>query len=506
MIRSGRRDDPTGSRTRIDRVVEAIGSGKVPAMFAWLLRHVLLKDVPPDTRATSIAHPEVFALLRFRFAYLFAFHAPVLLPLLDALAGQTHPSLSVLSLGLASLTMVLADVPTGFYADRYGAKASLRLGLLSTSAIMGAFFALAVARVLWPARAVSFGPPAVLCLEASIGVSLALLSSADTVLFLQVAKRSRIAGLLHPSFEGVGSSIRYLGTMVAVLLGAMGYDLCGLLFSKESVRVLAQSSLFLCTLAAQLAALRDLSKLADEPAPLSRPGLQELLRGLSIVTGYPRFFAKMWLLSMVGAMALFAVYLLQSPLSRLATQLVREHPPLWPLYTVVSVLGYFACSLGSKRFARKKNEAIGSFGLRSVGLFGVCLGLLLLCPFAVFASPPGGVFVPLLLACIAVSLLFNAIRGFTEPYSAATVFQFTQQQGGLVPVSVVSLFSSLKRGAHFLCCAGFFLLQRTAAAENPDQRLSRSLVWLSLGFLLVCLPFFPRLLFPKHVPSSQKGP
>jgi hypothetical protein len=54
----------------------------------------------------------------------------------------------------------------------------------------------------------------VLALEAAIGVSLALLSGADTVLFLQVARRSGIPGLLHPSFEGVGSSIRYLGTMV----------------------------------------------------------------------------------------------------------------------------------------------------------------------------------------------------------------------------------------------------------------------------------------------------
>ena len=90
-------------------------------MFNWLLRHVLLRGLAPATVDACIAHPEVRALLKFRFVYLFAFHAPVLLPLLELLAGHRDPALGVLSLGLASLTMVLADVPTGLYADRHGA-------------------------------------------------------------------------------------------------------------------------------------------------------------------------------------------------------------------------------------------------------------------------------------------------------------------------------------------------------------------------------------------------
>ncbi len=90
-------------------------------MFAWLLRHVLLRGLPVETIEACLLHPEVLALLRFRFAYLFAFHAPVLVPLLELLGGQPgqpgDPSLPVLSLGLASLTMVLSDVPTGLYAE-----------------------------------------------------------------------------------------------------------------------------------------------------------------------------------------------------------------------------------------------------------------------------------------------------------------------------------------------------------------------------------------------------
>ena len=144
--------------------------------------------LPPQTATACLSHPEVRALLRFRFAYLFAFHGPVLVPLLEALGGQKDPSLSVLSLGVASVAMVIADVPTGLYADRHGPKAALRLGLRLTCL------------VLWPSSSLPLAGPRVmasgqlgpwlpgiiglLVLEGAIGVSLALLSGADTVLFL----------------------------------------------------------------------------------------------------------------------------------------------------------------------------------------------------------------------------------------------------------------------------------------------------------------------------------
>ena len=483
-------------------------------MFDWLLRHVLLRGLSRATIDACLAHPEVRALLRFRFAYLFAFHAPVLVPLLDALSGPDasgqggDPSLSVLSLGLASLTMVLADVPTGFYADRHGAKASLSLGLWATNGIMVAFFGMALLRALWPTQfvALSLGPWAVLFLEGAIGVSLALLSGADTVLFLQVARRSQIPGLLHPSFEGVGSSIRYLGTMVAVLLGALFYDLCAWLVPALHLRTAVQSGLFLLTSAAELVALAELAKLRDDHTPLHRPGLRELFRGFSVVFGYPRFFAELWLLSMAAAVALFAVYLVQSPLSRLSTVLATQHPLLWPLYTLVAVLGYWACSVGSQRFARHRGEALIVLPRRSLSLTLGSWLLLLLLPLGFYATENLSIQpVVVLTLCIVLCLLFNFVRGFIEPYSAATLIRFTEEQGAKVPASLVSGFNSLKRGAHFACSALFFVLQRRFVTADPDARLARSLAFVALGFALVCLPVLPRLLArPSSLPGGQK--
>ena len=57
-----------------------------------------------------------------------------------------------------------------------------------------------------------------------------------------------------------------------------------------------------------------------------------------------------------------------------------------------------------------------------------------------------------------------------------------------MPVSVVSGFNSLKRGAHFAYSAGFFWLQRRSLHSDPDARLAQSLSYLAVGFLLLCLP------------------
>lgn len=473
-------------------------------MFDWLLRHVLLRGLPSETAEACIRNPEVSALLRFRFAYLFAFHAPVLVPLLELLGGQPSgpgdPSLSVLSLGLASLTMVLADVPTGFYADRHGSKAALRLGLLATNVIMMGFLALGVVRALLPASSglLGLGAAVVLLLEASIGVSLALLSGADTVLFLQVAKRSGIPGLLHSSFEGVGSSIRYLGTMVAVLIGSLLYDLATRLLPEVAVRTAVQSGLFGLTVLAEVVALYQLAQLHDDHAPVRRLGLRELAAGFAAILRFPRFFAEMWLLSMAAAVALFAVYLVQSPLSRLATQLASQVPWLWPTYTLVAVLGYYACSVGSQRYARHRGESLMVVPQRSLGLAGLSWLLLLLLPLCLWLFEGSALRSGILLGGAAVlCLAYNYIRGFIEPYSAATLIRFMQEQGGQVPVSVISGFNSLKRGAHFGYSAVFYLLQQRSQRTDPDARLSQSLTWLALGFLLVCLPVLRFLRGPK---------
>jgi hypothetical protein len=277
--------------------------------------------------------------------------------------------------------------------------------------------------------------------------------------------------------------------MVAVLVGSLLYDLAAWLLPAVGVRTAVQSGLFVLTVLAEVVALAELAKLTDDHAPLHRPGVRELLRGFAAVLGYPRFFAEMWLLSMAAAAALFAVYLVQSPLSRLSALLVGRHPWLWPTYTLVAVLGYWACSVGSQRFARHRNRTVEVLLRRSLGLGGTSWLLLLLLPLGLWLVDGSAARSAVLLAgCIVLCLAYNYIRGFIEPYSAATLIRFTQEQGAQVPVSVISGFNSLKRGAHFLTSAVFYLLQQRAPQQDPDARLSQSLCWLAVGFLLFCLP------------------
>lgn len=483
----------------------------MPGVFDLLLRRVLLRGLPPETIAACVAHPEVRALLRFRFVYLFAFHAPVLVPLLEALSGRGDPALSVLSLGVASLAMVLADVPTGLYADRAGPKAALRLGLLLTTLTLLLFFVLGVVRALVlrdhdPHATWLPGVIGVLVLEVVIGVSLALLSGADTVLFLRVAQRSGIPGLERRGFEGVGSAIRYLGTMFAVGAGAALFDLIGALIRDEARRAALQSGLFLLTGLAQLVALRDLGRVADvPPAPGSRarPGLREVARALVEAARFRVFFRAMWLLCMAAAAALFAVYLFQSPLSRLTRELAQRQPLAWPLYTLVAMGGYWACARGSHA-ARLHHHDTTDAALWPSARWQTSLSLLLLVLYPLLyalthtARPvvQEGV---LLAAAAIICLLFNFARGFNEPYSATALIAFTERHGHAVPASVISGFNSLKRGAHFLLSLVFFLAQRGPSSIRGlriDARLALTMAVLALCFALALVPAVRRPRLP----------
>lgn len=484
--------------------------------FIWFVRRFLLRGLPPATVTACLQHPEVRALLRFRFAYLFAFHGPVLVPLLEALGGQSDPSLSVLSLGVASVAMVLADVPTGLYADRHGAKAALRMGLRLTCLVLIAFFGLALARAAVMARG-HHGPwlPGIvglLLLEGAIGVSLALLSGADTVLFLGVLRRAGIAGLQSTGSEGVGSSIRYLGTMISVAFGALLYDLASWLVPQPALRLTLQSGLFLLTLGSQLIALRQLRRI-DEVPPLAtaanrRPGFRDVARGLSALLRFPGFAAHMWLLCLLAAVALFAVYLFQSPLNRLARELVAASAWWGPLYVVTAVLGYWACSRGSRdahRHHDRDEQARAQHSPRAPG-YGVALrlmlaslGLLLLYPLCagllrLTASAPVALWLGRLgfvAAAVASCIVFNYVRGFVEPYSAATLVSFTQSHALSVPASIISGFSSLKRGMHFVLSLLFYVVRRLSPAALPlaqDRELARMLLYVIAGLFALVLP------------------
>lgn len=478
-------------------------------MFNWFLRYVLLRGLPPHVVAACSAHPEIRALLLFRFTYLFAFHAPVLIPLLELLAGHRDPALGVLSLGIASLTMVLADVPTGLYADRNGAKAALRLGLRLTCGIMIGFFLLGLWRAWTLSQGHTAGPfvPGIvglLLLEAAIGVSLALLSGADTVFFLAVARRSAIPGLEHSGFEGIGSAIRYFGTLVAVVFGAALYDGAALITRSPALRMGLQHSLFLLTLASMAFALRTLNKIPDHREdsstshPLLRPGFHSIAQALTVLWRWPRFFWPMWLLCLASSVSLFSVYVLQSPLSRLTAALVRQSALWWPLYTALAAVGYWASSRGSHAWRRQHMRSDGgrpdaSSHSRATPLLlvagAVCVLLLYPLAFSLRPHVPAGSG-SLLSAAAGMCLLFNYLRGFVEPYSATALIAFTKDHGLSVPVSLVSVFNSIKRGLHFALSAAFFVLvQRSGpAASSPDAALSAVLLWLALALVLLILP------------------
>ncbi len=475
-------------------------------MPSFFVRHVLLRGLPRPTVDACIAHPQVRALLRFRFAYLIAFHSPVLVPLLELLSGHIGPALGVLSLGVASLAMVVADVPTGLYADRNGAKAALRLGLRITAMVMLGFFLLGLWRAFAEGHSNSAGtkiwlPGAIglLLLEMAIGVGLALLSGADTVLFLAVAQKSDIPELGKGGFEGVGSAIRYLGTMLGVAVGAIFYELVTFYAKAPAWRIVLQNSLFLLTLGAELWALRLLQKLPNlHVASLVRPGLQEVLRSLAALFKWPQVFANMWLLCLSSSAALFAVYLFQSPLGRLTGTLFLRSLWFGPLYTLVSMLGYWACSRGSHHSRLYHHEdprsdprarrvalgsALGSFFLLALYPLGVALHFGLLAMVAATA-----------LVCIG----FNYLRGFIEPYSSTAILAFSQRQGHCVPASTISGFNSLKRGIHFGLSGLYFLLQHSATVqaesgtahkvEGVDILLAKTVLYVALGFAVAMIP------------------
>jgi len=506
-------------------------------MADWFLRRVLLHGLPPATVQACLSQREVRTLLRFRFAYLFAFHGPVLIPLLEALGGQQDPALSVLSLGVASVAMVLSDVPTGLYADRHGSKAALRLGLRLSCIVLVAFFALTVARAhsLQQGQTGPWLPGIVglLVLEGAIGVSLSLLSGADTVLFLGVLRRAGIQGLQSTGSEGLGSAIRYIGTMISVAIGALLYDLSAWLLPHPALRLALQSGLFLLTLGSQLVALKALQRIAEVPslttAPRIRPGFQDVVRGLHALTRFPAFAVQLWLLCLLSAIALFAVYLFQSPLSRLTTELVKTSWLFSPIYVITAVLGYWACSRGSRdahRVHDRDVEALTPTGNLSAArspatatepnmspaslvdppaglaittpLTGLALGLLLLYPLVDWARLAWQGPAPSLssrlgfVAVAAVScLLFNYIRGFVEPYSAATLVRFTQAHALAVPASIISGFNSLKRGMHFLLSVLFYAVRTrgpSASGLDRDHDLSRMLLYVVGGLMLLALP------------------
>jgi hypothetical protein len=288
--------------------------------------------------------------------------------------------------------------------------------------------------------------------------------------------------------------------MVAVVVGALLYDAVSALVARPALRLALHNGLFLLTLLAMASALRTLALLPDErpesiSAP-SRPGYREVGRALAAVWRYPAFFWQMWLQCLASAAALFAVYTIQSPLSRLATGLARAAPQWWPLYTAVATVGYWASSQGSRAFRahherpRPAAAPDAGEGRTAVTMAISSVLLLALYPLMYLARPLLGERAPLLLAAALVSLLFNYLRGFVEPASATALIDFSRAQCMAVPVSLVSGWNSIKRGVHFGLSALFFLAQQQAKSVGaaPDAVLSRTLGAVSVALAILAVP------------------
>lgn len=259
-------------------------------------------------------------------------------------------------------------------------------------------------------------------------------------------------------------------------------------------------------------ALRTLNKIPEQREesgashPFLRPGFRSIAQALTVLWWCPRFFWPMWLLCLASSVSLFSVYLLQSPLSRLTASLVRQSALWWPLYTVLAAIGYWASSRGSHAWRRRHMTVVDDGPESPVAsrtnplwLVAGAVFTLLLYPFAFSISlhVTEGRW-PLLSAAALMCLLLNFLRGFVEPYSATALIAITKDHGLAVPVSLVSVFNSIKRGLHFALSAAFFvLLQRSdQATSTPDATLSAVLLWLALALILLLIPAL-RHTFPQ---------
>ena len=435
----------------------------------------LIRALPSPVREACLAEEELRHLFVFRFLYFFAFHAPILVPALQRLCGRADPALAMLALGLASVIGIFAEVPTGYYADRHGPRAALRFGLVLMAGTMLGFCLLTgwqVAAAPVPGTAWLPGTIGIFVLEAAMGVALALISGADTVFFLQVASRAHITGLSDTAFEGIGAAIRASGTMIAVALGSLLYSAAALC-SVERARALAQGSVFLLTFAAQVLALRALSRIRPVPrtSAARRPGgLGEAASALRTAAPWAE---RLWLLGVCLAVCMFLAYLLQAPLSRLTEERSAISVRWLVVYPVCMVLGWWAARQGARLYyAHTQGQGRAAQGPSRIALFLCAPALVLLYPgvqagLRALGLPRGAAarLVPLL----AAFLLANLGRGFLEPLSRTFVLRQAATERLLHPTTLVSAFSTGVRVLHSLLSVLFAWALARAAGEKAGD-------------------------------------
>ena len=492
-------------------------------LYKRFVRNVLLKGLPHDAVNILLQDEQARRAITFRFAYIFASHGPVLVPLLEALSGHITLRWAMLALGVGSFSMMLAEIPGGMYADRVGPRRALRLGLGLMISAMGGFFLLSIARALslesalpgttwWPGVVAMFG------LEIVMGIALALIHGADTVFFVTLLRETNIAGLDDEIIESTGSAIRYYGTMIAVGLGTIVYSLAEVLEPILSLKILLQSSVFLLTLVAQSVALNLLLQIHD---PGRTTGSRKeavtwraLGRAFRELAKDPALFSQLWIYAWTLACAIMTVYLFQSPLKSGGLNLVHQSVLFIPLFTGVMILGWWASAAGSLLFRRTIAWEGVRFSPRRQALAPLAcllvLTLLAVYPLAVLLteSTTNARSWAILLAAALGFLLSNLLRGFFEPHARTTLLRFSREGGFSLPTSLISAFNITQRAASFAGALIFALFLPHVGSIDLDpadiaQRQDYIAHALLYTLVVIAMVIMAGILFAQIYPQLQ---
>ncbi len=461
----------------------------------WLARRAL-RGFPAHARDAALANDQIRRVVRVRFAYFFAVHGAVVFLLLKAISGGD--AWTIVSFGLASLIMVPGEIVGGVLADRHGPKWALRVGMRLMSALMLAFAALLVARALSVDDPTATGhwPPGVvgICvLELAIGVALSLINGADTVLFVAVARDCEIEDLDASAFEGVGSALRYHGTLIAVAIGVALYYGIEALVPDPRLALALQGTVFLGTFIAQAYALSVLRGVREPPAASTRRvGARQLLEAAGSLRIQPTLLRAVAGTAVVIGAAQFAIYYFQSPLESVVDARGGSNPAWYGGYAIAIMVGYWTSVAGSKLFAR----------IRAGGRIPIQRGNvpLLLCTFFALLLFPaawagfGGVRSPLgdglyFATCALALVACGALRGLFEPWARTALVEFSRRYGLGMPTALVSAFNAAIRVSHFLIATAVGGLIGASAVHAGLAQVATALTWASLivGALLVAV-------------------
>ncbi len=443
-------------------------------VFDSIAHRLLLRDLSREDREACLAQPSVRSALAFRFFYALAFQSAVLSPLLISLIGNGSLETALAALTAARITIAIVEIPAGAFADVVGARVVLRLGLLLTAIVMLGFVGLAFLPLTgwaWLGDCEALGLIGVMTLQIAFGVAFSLVDAADTIVFLDtVREQSSLSDSQKEAFEGVGTSIRYISTMLAVAVGATWFHCVTLFGLSENAETALQNLVFLGTFVGVLVAASVIGKLAGPRAGGThasaargthrqrgtvRDFMDQAQRRTSVVArscgrlaSDGALFAGVGSLTLVLAVAPFVGYALQVPMSD-TTKVLVATSPVWILaYTGQAMLGYWASAHGGRRLfrtiAQRQNRRTS---LRSFwSPFALVAGptLLLIGVLAVPSlsgsdlSAPSRSWSLFLLAAVASVVCFFA-RGVADPYLRTVLEKHASKESAEVRSSMMSI-------------------------------------------------------------------